>query len=113
MLENLRASLDRPAIISEFGADGGPHHHGFAEEKGTEECQRAVYERQVLELGKADYLAGTISWLMFDFRTPRRLHISQRQSLDLKRYNIKGVLSADKKHRKLAFYVLRDFYAGR
>ncbi len=113
MLENLRGMMDRPAIISEFGADGGPHHRGFAEEKGTEDCQCAIYRRQVAELGKADFLSGTISWLMFDFRTPRRLHLSQRQSLTLRRYNVKGVLSADKRHRKLAFYVLQAFYAKR
>lgn len=113
MLKNLQEFMDRPAIISEFGADGGPGWRGFDDEKGTEDYQRAVYCRQVEELGKADFLCGTISWLMYDFRTPRRLHISQQQPNGEKRYNVKGVLSADKKHRKLAFNVLRDFYANR
>ena len=43
-------------------------------------------------------------WIMFDFRCPRRTSVNQRY------YNTKGLISADKKHKKLAFYVLREFY---
>ncbi|MDR1561337.1 MAG: hypothetical protein LBS23_03210, partial [Holosporaceae bacterium] len=96
MLESLRAVMDRPAVVSEFGADGGPKFRGFYDEKGTEDCQAYVYKRQVKELAEASFLSGTIAWVLYDFRTPRRLHMSQRQNPKLKYYNTKGVLSADK-----------------
>ena len=97
----------KPAIISEFGADGRLGARGTADDLGTEDCQLAIYRKQLDTIGKIPYVKGTSPWILYDFRCPRRLHELQDY------YNIKGLLSADKRHRKLAFYAVRDFYEKR
>lgn len=98
---------DKPVIITEFGADALPGHHGTRMDKGTEECQAYVYERQLEELGKIDYVKGMTPWILYDFRCPRRTSFLQNY------YNRKGLCGEDKKYRKMAFEILRDFYMTR
>lgn len=95
---------DKPVIITEFGADALPGHHGTRTDKGTEECQAYVYERQIATLRKISYIKGMTPWILYDFRCPRRTSILQKY------YNRKGLCSADKKYKKPAFYVLQKFY---
>lgn len=97
----------KPVIISEFGADGRLGARGTADDLGTEDCQLAIYRKQLDTIARIPYVKGTSPWILYDFRCPRRLHELQNY------YNIKGLLSADKRHRKLAFYALRDFYEKR
>ena len=94
----------KPVIITEFGADAYPGLRGTITDKGTEDCQAYVYERQTETIRKIPYIRGMTPWILHDFRCPRRTSVNQRY------YNTKGLLSADKKHRKPAFFVLRDFY---
>ena len=94
----------KPVIITEFGADAYPNLRGTIADKGTEDCQAYVYERQIENIRKISYIKGMTPWILHDFRCPRRTSVNQRY------YNTKGLLSADKKHKKLAFYVLQDFY---
>lgn len=95
---------EKPVIITEFGADAYPGLRGTITDKGTEDCQAFVYEKQVENIRKISYIKGMTPWILHDFRCPRRTSVNQRY------YNTKGLLSADKKHKKAAFYVLRDFY---
>lgn len=95
---------DKPVIITEFGADALAGHHGSIYDKGTEECQAYVYERQIETLRDIDYIKGMTPWILYDFRCPRRTSIIQGY------YNRKGLLSEDKKYRKPAFYILQRFY---
>ena len=95
---------NKPVIITEFGADALPGHHGTRMDKGTEECQAYVYERQLEELGKIDYVKGMTPWILYDFRCPRRTSDLQNY------YNRKGLCGEDKKYRKMAFEILRTFY---
>lgn len=95
---------DKPVIITEFGADALPGHHGTITDKGTEECQVYVYERQIATLREISYIKGMTPWILYDFRCPRRTHFLQKY------YNRKGLLSADKKYKKPAFEVLQKFY---
>lgn len=95
---------EKPVIITEFGADAFAGLRGTITDKGTEDCQAYVYERQVELIAKTDYVRGMTPWILYDFRCPRRTSVNQRY------YNTKGLLSADKTHRKLAFYVLQKFY---
>ena len=106
MLPELFENSDpkKPVIITEFGADAYPKLRGTITDKGTEDCQAYVYERQIENIRKIPYIKGMTPWIMFDFRCPRRTSVNQRY------YNTKGLISADKKHKKLAFYVLREFY---
>ena len=96
---------EKPVIITEFGADAKPHLRGTADDKGTEDYQLALFKKQVEVLGKVPYIKGITPWILYDFRCPRRLHFTQEY------YNTKGLLSADKKYRKPAFYVMQEFYA--
>lgn len=106
MLPELFENSDpkKPVIITEFGADAYPGLRGTITDKGTEDCQAYVYERQTETIRKIPYIKGMTPWILHDFRCPRRTSVNQRY------YNTKGLLSADKKHRKPAFFVLRDFY---
>lgn len=94
----------KPVIITEFGADALAGHHGTITDKGTEECQAYVYERQIAVLRQIDYIKGMTPWILYDFRCPRRTSYIQNY------YNRKGLCSADKKYRKMAFSVLQKFY---
>lgn len=91
-------------IITEFGADAKAGHRGTKSDKGTEDCQAAIYEKQVETLSKIPYIKGMTPWILYDFRCPRGLANIQNH------YNQKGLCSADKKYRKMAFYVLQKFY---
>lgn len=95
---------EKPVIITEFGADAYPGLRGTITDKGTEDCQAFVYEKQVENIRRISYIKGMTPWILHDFRCPRRTSVNQRY------YNTKGLLSADRKHKKAAFYVLRDFY---
>ncbi len=105
-LPQLFANSDpsKPVIITEFGADAMPGHHGTIQDKGTEEYQAYVYERQAETLRGIDYVKGTTPWILYDFRCPRRTSAIQGY------YNRKGLLSPDKKYKKPAFYVLQKYY---
>lgn len=102
LLQN--SNPNKPVIITEFGADALYNHHGTISEKGTEECQAEIYRLQIETLRKISYVKGMTPWILYDFRCPRRTHYLQGY------YNRKGLLSADKKYRKLAFYTLQKFY---
>lgn len=102
LMEN--SDPQKPVIITEFGADALPKHHGTIADKGTEECQAYVYERQIETLRHIDYIKGMTPWILYDFRCPRRTSYIQNY------YNRKGLLSADKKYKKMAFDILQKFY---
>jgi beta-glucuronidase len=94
----------KPVIISEFGADAQAGARGAADDLGTEDCQLAIYRRQIATISQIPYVKGISPWIFYDFRCPRRLNQFQNY------YNTKGLLSADKTYRKLAFYELKKFY---
>ena len=94
----------KPVIITEFGADAYAGLRGTITDKGTEDCQAYVYERQTQTIRNISYIKGMTPWILHDFRCPRRTSVNQRY------YNTKGLLSADKKYRKMAFDVLKEFY---
>lgn len=106
MLPELFRNSDpkKTVIITEFGADALPGHRGTITDKGTEDCQAYVYKKQIENIRCNSYIRGMTPWILHDFRCPRRTSWLQNY------YNTKGLLSADKKHKKLAFYVLQAFY---
>ncbi|HOO93780.1 MAG TPA: hypothetical protein PKX94_09935, partial [Opitutales bacterium] len=57
-------------------------------------------------LDKIDGLRGMSPWILFDFRSPRR-PLPEIQDF----YNRKGLLS-EKGEKKLAWYVLKDYYTN-
>ncbi|MBQ8988941.1 MAG: beta-glucuronidase [Bacteroidaceae bacterium] len=96
---------NKPVIISEFGGGAKYGLHGAKNQRWTEEFQENLYRENCAMLDKIDGLAGTTPWILKDFRSPRRV-LNGIQDY----YNRKGVFS-DKGEKKLAFYVLRDWYA--
>jgi len=100
----LNSNPDKPVIITEFGADALQGHHGGLADKGTEEYQAYVYERQIETIRNISYIKGMTPWILYDFRCPRRTAAIQGY------YNRKGLLSEDKGYKKPAFYVLQKFY---
>lgn len=95
---------DKPVIITEFGADALSDHRGTITDKGTEDCQAYVYERQIAVLKDIPYIKGMTPWILYDFRCPRRTSSIQKY------YNRKGLCSEDKTHKKQAFFILQKFY---
>lgn len=93
----------KPVIITEFGADAMAGNRGTVTDKGTEDCQAFVYEKQIENIRKISYIKGMTPWILRDFRCPRRTAVTQKY------YNTKGLVSAGGR-RKMAFGVLRDFY---
>lgn len=100
--------LDKPVVLTEFGADAKAGHRGTIDDKGTEDCQLDIYKKQVDVIGKISYVKGTSPWILYDFRCPRRLHPTTQNY-----YNTKGLLSEDKSYKKPAFYVMQEFYKNK
>lgn len=98
------SDIQKPVIVTEFGADAMPGHRGTVLDKGTEDCQAYVYEKQIAVMRQIPYIQGMTPWILYDFRCPRRTNVIQDY------YNRKGLLSPDKTYRKPAFYVLQRFY---
>lgn len=103
LFENSRPN--KPVIVSEFGAAAAAGHRGKPSDLFSEECQLSVYEKQLQCMEGISYIRGMSPWILFDFRSPRRTNSHQ------KGFNRKGLLSEDKNRRKLAFDLLRRFYA--
>jgi beta-glucuronidase len=95
---------NKPVIVSEFGGGAKYGLHGAKNQRWTEEFQENLYRENIAMLSKIDGLAGTTPWILKDFRSPRRV-LDGIQDY----YNMKGLCS-DKGERKLAFYVLQQWY---
>jgi len=99
----------KPFVISETGA-GAKHGMRVPEAElavFSEEYQALVYRKQVEFFRNQSGLAGVSPWILKDFRSPLRMY----QGVQDYR-NLKGLVS-DAGERKLAFGVLRDYYAER
>jgi len=95
---------DKPVVFSEFGAEALAGNHGGEDAAWTEENMAMIYRRQVAMFKRVPFLQGTIAWILMDFRSPRRKVPGIQDD-----FNRKGLISP-RGDKKLAFYVLRDFY---
>ena len=97
-------AVEKPVIISEFGA-GAPYGlHGDVATRFTEEYQANVFQHQIAMAQRIPELAGMTPWVLMDFRSPRRFLPGIQDY-----FNRKGVVS-DRGQKKQAFYVLQKFY---
>ena len=101
----LEGPFDRPLVVSEFGAEAVGGLHGPAEEAWTEEYQAEVLRRQMETILGARTVSGAAPWLLYDYKSPRRLNAHQGM------YNLKGLVDRAKTGRKLAFRVVEGFYS--
>ena len=95
---------EKPVIISEFGGGARAGYHGTKDQRWTEEFQENLYRENLAMLEKIEGLSGTCPWVLKDFRSPRR-PLPGIQDM----FNRKGLVS-DQGQRKLAFYVMQEWY---
>ena len=98
------SKVTKPLIISEFGSGA---LYGFKGEDGllfSEVNQDIFYKHQIEQIEKIDAIKGLSPWVLYDFRSPRRMNKYQTG------YNRKGLIDSDHKSKKLAFYRLSEFY---
>jgi beta-glucuronidase len=95
---------DKPVIITETGAGALAGHHGSKTDMFTEEFMENVYKKQIDIIRSLEYIQGMSPWILYDFRASRRYNRFQ------KGWNRKGLIAQDKQTKKLAFYVLQQFY---
>ena len=100
-----RSAPKKPVVISEFGADGAACVYEEGKVRGSEVEQALIYEKQTELFRMTSYIKGLSPWILYDYRTPKRLGAYQQG------YNIKGLVTADRKHEKLAFDVMKRFYS--
>ncbi len=113
--EDLGAELDRlhakhpglPIAVSEYGAGGAPGQHSddasmaypnFAGRPQPEEYESLLHERSWPPIRDRRFVFGSWIWAMFDFASEERV---EGDSTGL---NTKGLVTADRKSRKDAFY---------
>lgn len=98
------SNYNKPALVSEFGADALYGLHGNKDERWTEEYQADLYEEQINMLRKVDFVVGMSPWILTDFLSPRRPLYGIQDW-----FNRKGLISSNGEKKK-AFFVLRNFY---
>jgi beta-glucuronidase len=98
------SSPDKPVMITEFGAGARSGQRGSVNDLFSEDYQRALYLKQIATFKRYPFIAGLSPWILYDFRCPRRFNRYQEG------FNRKGLIDADRKTKKLAFFVMRDFY---
>ena len=105
-IDQLRWSIkyNKPVVISEFGADAQQGFHADALTRFSEEYQADVYHRTLPMLENIPGFSGCTPWILFDFRSPRRVLPEIQDG-----WNIKGLVGHDGK-KKMAFDVLKNFY---
>ncbi|MFZ4457054.1 MAG: glycoside hydrolase family 2 protein [Bacteroidales bacterium] len=109
--ETIRWNLcpNKPLIYSEFGGEALYGQSGNANTawSWSEEYQEKLYKDHIKMFANIPNFRGVSPWVLYDFRSPYRLHQTNQQE-----WNRKGIIS-DKGMRKKAWYVLRDFYQSK
>lgn len=93
--------VDKPVVISEFGGGAKYGNFGSSEHYFTEDYLDELYKHQFQMLDRIPALAGTIPWVLKDFRSPHRLIPGIQDD-----FNRKGLYS-DQGQKKKAFYTVR------
>jgi len=105
-IKNIRweIDIDKPVIISEFGAGALQGYNADKMTRWSEEFQELLYEETLPTLAKIPGISGITPWTLVDFRSPRRMLIPYQDG-----WNRKGLIS-ETGNKKKAFYTLQSFY---
>jgi beta-glucuronidase len=98
---------DKPVLISEFGGEAlYGNHEGPKDEAAywTEDYLENIYRSQVEMFATVPNLVGVCPWLLFDYKSPGRLHPVYQKG-----YNRKGLLSENGEKKK-AWYIMNDYF---
>jgi beta-glucuronidase len=101
-----KCAFNKPLIMSEFGGEALCGHHGSADTASswTEEYQERLYKNNVAMFKNIPFLRGTTPWVLYDFRSARRMHATYQKG-----WNRKGLLSENGEKKK-AWYVMKAYY---
>ena len=97
-LDALHANLQKPIIISEFGADAVAGHHSQPSEMFSEEYQVEVLKDYLETAAERPYVAGLHVWNFADFKTGQGVMRPTAM-------NHKGVFTRDRRPKKAAHYL--------
>ena len=98
---------DKPVFISEFGGEAlYGSNYGPTDEAAywTEGYQEKIYIDQLEMFNTIPNLSGVCPWLLFDYRSPVRMHPVYQKG-----YNRKGLLS-EKGDKKKAWYIIKKYF---
>ena len=94
-----------PVVLSEFGAGAVAGRRGSEDTPWTEEFQRRVIRDNLATIRELGH--GCFLWLLNDYLDPSRVHSKITSGF----INNKGIVTGNRKHKKLAFAFVRDTYA--
>jgi beta-glucuronidase len=98
---------EKPVFISEFGGEAMFGNQSARTDEAaywTEAYQAKIYSDQIEMFLTVPNLCGVCPWLLFDYRSPGRMHPVYQKG-----YNRKGLLS-DKGKKKKAWYIMKAYY---
>lgn len=99
-----KIDVDKPVLISEFGAGAKYGLRGKKDARWTEEYQEYLYQETLKMIDPIEQLSGFSPWILIDFKSPRRVLPEIQEG-----WNRKGLLS-EKGEKKKAFYTLQQYY---
>ena len=94
---NWEIGIDKPVIISEFGAGALQGYHGDEQTIWSEAYQNALYRETLPTLMRIPQISGISPWILVDFRSPKRTLIPYQNG-----WNRKGLIS-ETGNKKQAF----------
>ncbi len=99
-------NLDKPLVFSEFGAESLHGQQGDTTwaSSWTEGYQASLYTNNITMFNNISNLQGVFPWILFDFRSPLRLHSKYQEG-----WNRKGLVT-DQGRRKQAWYIMYEYY---
>lgn len=98
---------DKPVFISEFGGEAlYGSNFGPKDEAAywSEKYQEQIYKDQITMFKNVPNLAGVCPWLLFDYRSPGRMHPVYQNG-----WNRKGLVS-EKVEKKNSWFVMKEYY---
>ena len=104
-----KVCVDKPLLVSEFGGEAlyGVHGNADVAHSWSEDFQAELYRKNLIMFENIPNLCGICPWVLFDFRSPTRLHPIYQNG-----WNRKGLLS-DKAQRKKAWYIIKAYYQNK
>lgn len=96
----------QPLIISEFGGEALYGQSGDENIAGSwsEDYQAKLYRDNLSMFENIPNLRGVSPWILFDFRSPFRMHPTNQDG-----WNRKGLISDQGLHKK-AWYIMKEYY---
>lgn len=102
-LDYLHKTLNKPIIITEFGADAYPGIHALEPEMFSEEYQTEFIRRYLDAADSKPFVAGTMVWAFADFKT-------SQGTTRFAGMNFKGVFTRDRKPKMAAEYLRKRWH---